>query len=245
MAGVLSELFEDFPRASPERIKYIEKAFRTLPGLDKPRILDIGCGKGAPTLELARLSQGEITGIDTNQSSLDKFKTRIKEAGLSHRVKTVNASMFNIDLPDRSFDIIWSEGSIFAIGFVRGLKEWQRLIKPNGFLVVHEMVWLEANPPQPMRDYWKKIYPEIGTVEDNLASIVRSSYKLVDHFKLPDNIWWIEYYGSLEGRVKRLKQKYRKDADAMSILNKEEQEIELYKKYSRWYGSAYFIMQNM
>ena len=40
-------------------LKYTRKAFRMLSQMDKPRILDIGCGSGAPTLELARLSQGE------------------------------------------------------------------------------------------------------------------------------------------------------------------------------------------
>ena len=39
-------------------LKYTRKAFRMLSQMDKPRILDIGCGSGAPTLELSRLSQG-------------------------------------------------------------------------------------------------------------------------------------------------------------------------------------------
>ena len=44
-----------------------------LPIIDKPRILDIGCGYGVPTLELARLSDGEITAIDTDQFLLDRL----------------------------------------------------------------------------------------------------------------------------------------------------------------------------
>ena len=45
-------------------LKYTKKAFEMLPQINKPRILDIGCGSGVPTLELARLSNGEIIGID-------------------------------------------------------------------------------------------------------------------------------------------------------------------------------------
>ena len=45
-------------------LKYTRKAFGMLPQMDRPRILDIGCGSGIPTMELAKLSQGEITGID-------------------------------------------------------------------------------------------------------------------------------------------------------------------------------------
>ncbi|MBU1614423.1 hypothetical protein KJ693_03830 [bacterium] len=54
------------------------------------------------------------------------------------------------------------------IGFERGLKEWRHLIKPNGFLAVHEMAWLRPDPPQEIYDYWKELYPGIRTVPENL-----------------------------------------------------------------------------
>jgi len=58
-------------------LKYTRKAFRMLPQLDKPRILDMGCGSRVTTLELARLSKGEITGIDIDQCSLYRLTRRI------------------------------------------------------------------------------------------------------------------------------------------------------------------------
>ena len=36
--------------------KYTRKAFQVLPKLDKPCILDIGCGSGVPTIELAKIT---------------------------------------------------------------------------------------------------------------------------------------------------------------------------------------------
>ena len=44
--------------------KYSRKALRMIPVINKPRILDIGCGSGVSTLELARLTDGEIIGLD-------------------------------------------------------------------------------------------------------------------------------------------------------------------------------------
>jgi ubiquinone/menaquinone biosynthesis C-methylase UbiE len=119
-------------------LKYTRKAFRMLPQLDRPRILDIGCGSGIPTLELAGLSRGEVIGIDIDQPALDKFNSKIKEAEFTDRVKAINCSMFNMDFADESFDIIWSEGSIYAIGFENGLREWRRFLKPDGFMVIHD-----------------------------------------------------------------------------------------------------------
>lgn len=87
-------------------LKYTRKAFRMLPKMHNPRVLDVGCGSGVPTLELARLSKGEIIAIDIDQHSLDRLTRRIEQAGFSNRVKAVNCSMLNIDFPDESFDII-------------------------------------------------------------------------------------------------------------------------------------------
>ena len=57
-------------------MKYTRKAFQMLPKMYEPRILDVGCGSGVPTLELARLSKGEIIGIDIAQNSLNRLTRR-------------------------------------------------------------------------------------------------------------------------------------------------------------------------
>ena len=113
--------FEGKDEIRERLLKYTRKAFRMLPNMDRPRILDIGCGSGVSTLELARLSRGKLIGIDIDQPALDKFTRRIKEAGFTDRIQVINCSMFNMDFPNESFDTVWAEGSIYAIGFERGL----------------------------------------------------------------------------------------------------------------------------
>jgi len=144
VVDMLNEIHKDLFR---ERLsKYTRKALQMLPELDKPRILDIGCGSGVPTLELARLTNGQIIGLDIHQPYLDELNRKIQEAGFSDRVRTVKCSMFELDFPDESFDIIWSEGSISTIGFKHGLMEWRRLLITDGFLVVHvRLVTSQAN----------------------------------------------------------------------------------------------------
>jgi len=241
---IFFEIHEDLPEEGPGRDKYTRQAFEMLPKLDKPRILDVGCGPGGPTLELARLSQGQVIGLDIHQPSLDRLMRKIEEAALSDRVQVMNCSMFEMDFPDKSFDIIWAEGSIFIIGFERGLKAWRRLIKPNGFLVVHEMTWLRPDPPREIHDYWKEIYPEITTVPENLKQIRACGYHLIGYFALLDDAWWTEYYRPLEKRIQKLRKKYAEDPAALAALDKEQREIDLFRKYNKWYGSAFFVTQN-
>ena len=204
--------------------KYTRKAFQMLPKLERPRILDIGCGSGLPTIELAKLSDGEIIGIDINQSLLDKLNKKIEEEGFSSRVKTVKCSLFEIDFPDESFDIIWAEGSIWIIGFEKGLKEWRRLLKTNGFLVVHD---------------------EIKTVSNKLKKITSCGYKLVNYFSLPEDAHWTEYYRPLEIRIKELYTKYKNNSEALKILKKHQNEIDTVKRNPKEHSSAFYIMQKL
>jgi len=240
---IFFEIHQDLPREGPGRNKYTRKAFKMLPKIDRPRILDIGCGPGGQTMELARLTQGEVIGIDIHQPYLDKMADKIKKEGLSGRVHNINCSMLDMNFPDESFDIIWSEGSIYIIGFEKGLREWYRFIKPKGFLVVHEMTWLRPDPPKEIYDYWKEFYPKIKTVPENLKLIPACGYKLIGYFTLPEDAWWIEYYNPLEIRIKKLRKKYIDDLEALAVLDNEQREIDMYKKYYKWYGSVFFVMQ--
>jgi len=127
--------------------KYTRKAFRMLPRMDRPRILDIGCGSGVGTMELARLTRGEVTGIDIDRPALEKFARKIKGARLTDRVQAVYCSMFDMDYADESFDIIWSEGSIYAIG-----KKLEHISKCGyellgHFLISQETWWTEYFVP--------------------------------------------------------------------------------------------------
>ncbi|MCJ2557046.1 MAG: methyltransferase domain-containing protein [Candidatus Thermoplasmatota archaeon] len=243
MAGdILSELRRDLLDETG-RLEYTRKAFGMLPKMNRPDILDIGCGNGEPTLELAKLSNGTVTGIDIDQASLDELDRKARELDSSDRVRTMNMSLRDIDFPDRSFDIIWAEGSIFVIGFEEGLREWRRLIRPKGFLVVHEMCWLGSDPPDEIRVYWERMYPGICRVKEDVDAVPGCGYHLVGHFPLPDDAWWHLYYKPLEERIRAFRRKYGDDRRSLAVLDKQQSEVDLYRKHSKWYGSAFFVMQ--
>lgn len=218
--NIINELQKDRLRESLN--KYTRKAFQMLPELDNPKILDVGCGTGVPTMELARLSNGQVTGLDISQSLLDELIRKIEAASLSDRVKTVKCSLFEMDFPDESFDIIWAEGSIFVIEFERGLKEWRRLLKPKGFLVVHD---------------------EIDNLTKKLKQIPRCGYELLGHFTVTEDMWWREYYCPLEKRIQELRIKYNDDPAALAVFDKEQREVDMFKRNLKRFGSVFFVMQ--
>jgi len=203
-------------------LKYTRKAFRMLPKLDNPRILDVGCGSGVPTMELARLTHGQIVGIDIDQPALDILSGKTVAAGLSDRVQVVNCSILDIAFPDGGFDIIWSEGSIFVIGFKRGLKEWKRFLIPNGYMVIHD---------------------EEGNIKQKLKQISSYGYILFDYFILNENTWWVEYFAPLEKLVCETQTRYTDDSKVLQELHQAQWEIDIFKKDPKRNRSVYFIMQ--
>jgi ubiquinone/menaquinone biosynthesis C-methylase UbiE len=203
-------------------LKYTRRAFRMLQQLDKPHILDIGCGSGVPTMELARLSNGEIIGIDIDQDMLDVLRGKVKKAGLSDRVKVINCSLLDMEFPDESFDVIWAEGSINVIGFKRGLQEWKRFLKPGGFMVVHD---------------------ERGNVREKLEQISSCGYELLGYFELDEDTWWAEYFVPLEKLISEARVKYPDAPGVVEALQDAQREIDMFKNNPELNSSVCFVMQ--
>jgi ubiquinone/menaquinone biosynthesis C-methylase UbiE len=120
------------------------------------KIADIGCGTGASTLLLAQLLKAQITAVDFLEDFLEVLEGRSETMGLSKRITTLCCSMDNLPFGDEEFDVIWSEGAIYNIGFKRGLKDWNRYLKVGGLLVVSEITWITGSRPSELQKYWNE-----------------------------------------------------------------------------------------
>lgn len=65
---------------------------------------------------------------------------------------------------EEELDLIWSEGAIYNIGFERGMNEWNKFLKKNGFIAVTEASWFTPERPSEIEDFWMANYPEIDTI---------------------------------------------------------------------------------
>ena len=204
-------------------LKYTRKAFESIPEIDKPYILDIGCGTGMPTLELAKLSNGEIAGIDIDQDALDKLKLKIKQEGLSNRIDLYNRSVYDTLFKDEMFDIIWEEGVIHILDLKKALTECNRVLKLNGFLVTGETVnWVNRKI---------KHFPKFG-------------FKLIKQIPWEKNCWWTEYYRPLEEKINILHKKYD-NLDEIEEVKHHLMEIKMVKKDPTGFDCVTYIMQKI
>jgi len=237
------ELFRSLPRGGPGDNKYTRKAFSYLKNLpSEPFILDIGCGHGVQTLELARISKGKIIALDNYQPFLDVLMQNTKEAGFDSRIITKNQSMLEMDFKNSTFDIIWSEGAIFVMGFRNALKKCNQLLKNKGYFVVSEAVLLLPNLPKPLKEFWDKMYPDIKDIKSNISMIEDEGFNVLSHFTLPKSCW-VDFYSQMNEKIKELKKKYHNNKTALQVFDNFEKEEKMYDDYSDYYGYEFFIMQ--
>jgi SAM-dependent methyltransferase len=209
----------------------------------QPRLLDVGCGPGMQTLDLLEVCDGTVTAVDNHQPYLDEVTRRAASAGVADRLRTVNGDMTRLELVSGSFDIIWSEGAIYIMGFEDGLRAWRPLLDGPGHVAVTQVAWLRSDPPADLERFWAEEYPAIQDTQANLAAIERAGYRLVGHFPLPASSWWDHYYTPIEGKLPALRDRFRDQPDLLEVVEMHQREIDLFRTYSDYYGYEFYVMR--
>ena len=212
---------------------------------DGMKILDLGCGNGSQTLVLAKNLNGTILAVDNHQPYLDELQRRAEEAGMAGRITTMLGDMADTGLEPESFDLIWSEGALYNMGFEHGLSVCRSLLRPGGLLGASELVWFQPSPPSECRDYFDAMYPPMSEVDVNLAKIKECGLDAVDHFPLPKSAWLDSFYLPLEELVDRLEAEHVGDPAWQEMLNETRKEIIMYRNYSDYYGYEFFMMRRV
>ncbi len=239
------ELFSRLPRGGPGDNKSTRKAFSYLKNVpSEPFILDIGCGYGIQTLELAKNSKGTIIALDNYQPFLDSLVQNAKKEGFENRILPKNQSMHEMDFKNGTFDVIWSEGALYIMGFRNGLKKCYQLLKNKGYCVVSEAVLLLPNLPRPLQEFWDEVYPDIKDINNNISLIQDENFTVVSHFTLPKSCW-VDFYSGMNTEIKSLRKKYPDNKIASQVFEACEKEILMYETYSDYYSYEFFIMQKM
>ncbi len=241
---IFFELHSGLPREGPGNRGSTARALAlagTLP--PAPLVLDIGCGPGMQTMDLASLlPAARITAVDMHKPFLDQLRRRTKTAGTENRIEAVQADMAALPFAPGSFDLIWCEGAAYFMGVGNALRAWRPLLRRGGKLALTEAVWLEADAPEPVRRCWAE-YPDMRDIEFNRKLVRECGYELLGDFALPDAAWWDDYYGPMEKRLAELMPKHAGDPVAASVLAENRDEMELHRKYSRYYGYVFLVMR--
>jgi SAM-dependent methyltransferase len=142
-ADLFLELFSGLPRLGPGGDEHTLRVLAAVEGLpERPLVLDLGCGVGRSALVLAGRTGGRVVAVDNSAAYLDALDRAARERGLEGHIETLRADMAELPVESGVADLIWAEGSIYVLGFERGLRLWRPLLRPRGWIALTEISWL-------------------------------------------------------------------------------------------------------
>lgn len=240
---IIAAFFAGLDRQGPGDDAQTRRALSFIDGLPpRPRIADIGCGTGRQTAVLASALDGPVTAVDLLPEMIEGLHRRMETEGRTEQVTGIVASMLSLPFAEASFDLLWTEGSIYNIGFEKGLTQWRRFLKPDGFISVTECSWLSSARPDEM-GFFRDNFPEIDDISGKIRCMERAGYRPVAHFILPDSCWTENYYAPAAARAREFLATYDDAPLARHFVERLEEEIEQYRRYGRRYGYVFYIGQ--
>lgn len=240
--SLICEYFSSIKRQGPGSKASTHEAITAIPSINPNfKIADIGCGTGSSAIQLAKETNASVLAVDLFPDFLNKVKLNAEFAGVSDNVSVMQADMTQLPFEDESLDLIWSEGAIYNIGFEKGLNEWKRFIRNNGYIAVTEATWLTDSRPCEIEDFWMDAYPVMDTLGNNVAKMNNAGYRVIKTAVLPNECWTKEFY---EPQVKAqdIFLKHHPDnCTAKELVKNQHHEAELFSKYNKFYGYVWYI----
>jgi 27-O-demethylrifamycin SV methyltransferase len=118
-------------------LRMVEHA-RLTPGLD---LLDVGCGDGQNSCDLAEHFGCRVVGISTGRKGVEAAQRASQARGLSGRVSFRCADGMDNGFPDGSFDRVWVlQSSHFMLDKRRLLAECARVLRPGGRVALGDIM---------------------------------------------------------------------------------------------------------
>ncbi|HXQ61406.1 MAG TPA: methyltransferase domain-containing protein [Acidimicrobiales bacterium] len=132
------------------------------PGLD---VLDVGCGPGTITVDLARrVEPGRVVGVDSSPEVIDVARTAARDGAVAN-VRFSVGDTYRLDFADRSFDVVHAHQVLQHLADpVRALTEMGRVCRPGGLVAARDgdyraFAWY---PVDPWLDVWLDIYGQVA-----------------------------------------------------------------------------------
>ena len=128
-------------------------------------VLDIGCGPGTISADLATLvAPGRVTALEVTEAALDLARAEITGRGLAN-VEFAVGDVHALDFPDDTFDVVHAHQVLQHLGDpVTALREMRRVAKPGGLIAVRDSDYAAFTwfPELPELSEWLELYERVA-----------------------------------------------------------------------------------
>ena len=155
------------------------------------RVLDLGCGTGAPAVRLAQAAQVEVVGITISTEQLEIARARVQDAGVADRVRFDLVDAMEMEFDAESFDAVFAIESLEHMPDQRHvLRSIAAVLRPGGRFVCAQPMLHRVNdeehlaflrelyemynlPEQPFVDEYPRMFADAGLLVNRLEDVYR------------------------------------------------------------------------
>ncbi|MEI5527688.1 methyltransferase domain-containing protein [Streptomyces brasiliscabiei] len=148
-------------------------------------LLDVGCGIGAPALQIAAAHAVRVTGVTVSAQQVAEAAERAANSGVRDRLDFRFADAVDLPFADGSFDGAWAIESLLHItDQTAALAEIHRVVRPGGRLVVADLCQREpfAGEDRAVLDGMLRTYEiaRICTPDEHRAHLAEAGWQLLE-----------------------------------------------------------------
>ena len=92
-----------------------------------------------------------------------------------------------------------------------------------------------------IENFWVEAGSRLDTIEYNVSIMQKTGYKFIGKFTLPEKCWTDSYFIPREKADKALLEKYTGNKIVKDFIKNNRHEVELFSKYSQYYGYVFYI----
>jgi len=129
------------------------------------QLLDVGCGPGTITLDLAaRVTPGAVVALEREPAVLAEVERLAAERGATN-LSTTTGDVYALDFADGAFDVVHAHQVLQHLSDpIAALREMRRVTRPGGVVAVRDadyaaMTWY---PAEPRLDRWLELYRQVA-----------------------------------------------------------------------------------
>jgi 2-polyprenyl-3-methyl-5-hydroxy-6-metoxy-1,4-benzoquinol methylase len=136
-------VFERYRRSSLPGIFPKEKLFRSFPDISGKEILDVGCGEGELSTQLAKLG-AKVTGIDISPELILIAERRAELDGVQDHTEFLVWDILEKPLPQARFDFITCSAVLHHVDIRKFVPVLWSSLRPGGVAVMIEPLGLSS-----------------------------------------------------------------------------------------------------
>ncbi|KAF4592166.1 ubiE/COQ5 methyltransferase [Ophiocordyceps camponoti-floridani] len=126
-------------------------------------VLDVGCGPGSITIDLARaVPEGHVTGVEYVSDPLDGARADARAQAITNVSFSV-ADAHHLPFPDASFHVVHAHQVLQHLADpVQALREMRRVVRPGGLVACRESASMTWHPESKGIEAWLQLTTRVA-----------------------------------------------------------------------------------